>query len=307
MSVEPITYAYLETTNYCNLDCVFCNRREVVNQKNLKHMSLENWDRVLNTLSNHPINEAKLMGLGEPFFHPNYEVITKRFKETFPNAFVISATNLQYKVTPKFFKAVDNLDLLYLSIDGFEKTYEEARPGSKWTRLLQSLDDIELMYKDYNPKTRFEINFVATPDTIGSLESVYKLSKSYKFITDIRINLAQWWGESEKLEIDYGSEYLKNLIKFRDKVKGKSIWDFKDCFWPKNGIYMTVDGSLKVCCMNTSTLPVGNIFFDDLDNIRSNSKLREIRDDLIENKQDNPHCQNCSYKVLVPILEMILN
>ena len=26
--MDKITYAYLETTNYCNLDCSFCNRDE---------------------------------------------------------------------------------------------------------------------------------------------------------------------------------------------------------------------------------------------------------------------------------------
>ena len=40
MNEYPLTYAYLETTNYFNLDCVFCNRREVVTNKTLKHMSL---------------------------------------------------------------------------------------------------------------------------------------------------------------------------------------------------------------------------------------------------------------------------
>ena len=38
---KPITYAYLETTNYCNLSCTFCNRDDVV--KKLKHMSLTDW------------------------------------------------------------------------------------------------------------------------------------------------------------------------------------------------------------------------------------------------------------------------
>ena len=42
---KPITYAYLETTNYCNLDCSFCNRTDVIGP--LKHMSLENWGKLL--------------------------------------------------------------------------------------------------------------------------------------------------------------------------------------------------------------------------------------------------------------------
>jgi len=56
-----ITYAYLETTNYCNLDCSFCNRMDVIGP--LKHMSLDKWEKLLNGISHHPITEAKLMGM----------------------------------------------------------------------------------------------------------------------------------------------------------------------------------------------------------------------------------------------------
>ena len=41
--MDKITYAYLETTNYCNLDCSFCNRTDVIGP--LKHMSLEDWGK----------------------------------------------------------------------------------------------------------------------------------------------------------------------------------------------------------------------------------------------------------------------
>ena len=51
--MKPITYAYLETTNYCNLDCSFCNRDEVIGP--LKHMSLENWGNLLDGIKHHPI------------------------------------------------------------------------------------------------------------------------------------------------------------------------------------------------------------------------------------------------------------
>ena len=70
---------------------------------------------------------------------------------------------------------------------------------------------------------------------------------------------------------------------------------------------MTVDGSVKVCCINTSTSPIGNIFLDDLDEMRQQSKLKNIRNDLINNVQDNSHCKTCSYKVLSPVLDKIIN
>ena len=70
---KPITYAYLETTNYCNLDCSFCNRTEVIGD--LQHMPLYQWEKLLDGIKHHPIEEAKLMGMGEPMLHPQFDLI----------------------------------------------------------------------------------------------------------------------------------------------------------------------------------------------------------------------------------------
>jgi molybdenum cofactor biosynthesis enzyme MoaA len=91
---QPITYAYLETTNYCNLECSFCNRNEVIGK--LKHMTLDKFRDMLERIKHHPITEAKLMGMGEPLLHPQFDLICKTFKEYFPDAFLIVATNCQY-------------------------------------------------------------------------------------------------------------------------------------------------------------------------------------------------------------------
>ncbi len=306
MQTKKLKHAFIETTNYCNLDCVFCNRRDVVNNKNLKHMSLNEWNKILQVLSDHPLKDAKLQGLGEPFFHPQYDVITESFKNKFPDCFVITATNLQYKIKgafkDKFFKSLSNIDLLYLSIDGYKETYEAARPGAKWEQLIRSLEIIERELPKKDIKTRFEINFVATPETISSLEKVIEIQKKYNFIHDIRVNLAQWWGEESLLELDYSKEYLSVLKRYKDKVKGKSPWDFKDCFWPSEGIHITANGLVKVCPLNTSTEPLGNIFLENLETIRENIRLTSLKEQLCNNDQNNSHCKNCSYKVLSPIL-----
>ena len=65
---KPITYAYLETTNYCNLECSFCNRNEVIGP--LQHMSVTKFRELMEKIKHHPIEEAKLMGMGEPMLHP---------------------------------------------------------------------------------------------------------------------------------------------------------------------------------------------------------------------------------------------
>ena len=66
---EPISYAYLETTNYCILKCSVCIRDEVV--KKIKAYEFDRLELVLEKLKDQPI-KAKLMGLGEPFLHLNF-------------------------------------------------------------------------------------------------------------------------------------------------------------------------------------------------------------------------------------------
>jgi len=66
---KPITYVYLETTNYCNLECSFCNRNEVIGA--LRHMPIVKFREMMENIKHHPIEEAKLMGMGEPMLHPN--------------------------------------------------------------------------------------------------------------------------------------------------------------------------------------------------------------------------------------------
>ena len=88
---DKVPFIYnIETTNYCNLNCSFCNRDEVV--KKLKHMSLVEWELVLEKLKNQPIKEAKLMGLGEPFLHPKFSTICKMFNLQYLRELFISLT-----------------------------------------------------------------------------------------------------------------------------------------------------------------------------------------------------------------------
>ncbi|TCD57604.1 hypothetical protein CWE17_07105 [Synechococcus sp. BS56D] len=305
--MHSISYAYLETTNYCNLDCVFCNRRDVVTKQNLKHMSLDEWQVVLDKLRPHPISEAKLMGLGEPFFHPHFDQITHMFKSNFPKAHVISATNLQYNPGAIFFNSLPNIDLLYLSIDGSFESYEAARPGSSWERLINSLKTIDTTISDLSqkPSTRFEINFVATPDTIDSFPDVLELKNKYRFIDGIRINIAQWWTEGEEISLSYDDDFINKLLPYREYIRGKKDWDFKDCFWPRNGIYMTVSGDLKVCCMNTSAQSIGNIFKQTLESIYQSNAFSELLNQISANSQSIKHCKGCSYKSLVPVLQQL--
>ena len=85
---------------------------------------------------------------------------------------------------------------------------------------------------------------------------------------------------------------------------GKSKWDFGDCFWVNNALYTTVEGHVKMCCMNTGAKPFGNLFVNSIDEIRLTEDYKNVKRGCNTNNPTS-HCKNCSYKELTPILDYV--
>jgi len=304
----PISYAYLETTNYCNLNCSFCNRNEVIGP--LKHMPIENWKILLSKIKHHPLKNCKLMGMGEPFLHPEFDKVTEHFKKTFPDCSVIVATNCQYsikegsKMRAKFERAIQNLDQLYLSIDGYKESYERDRSPAKWKKLISFLDGLQTVDRG---NCDIVVNYVVNAYNIEDIEKVDKLREDYD-LGNLRLNIAQLWGEEDSISNNietsgYSLDQLNYLKEnWSDNIMGKGNWEFPDCFWVKEGLYTTVDGRVLMCCMNTGAKSFGNLFTQDLEQIRSSNDFQNVKKGC-ETNQPTKHCKNCSYKELTPILK----
>lgn len=309
---QLIKYAYLETTNHCNLQCSFCNRDEVIGP--LKHISLEDWGKLLDSIKHHPIQTAKLMGMGEPMLHPQFDEILKMFKEVFPNCFVIVATNCQYpiadgtKMRSKFEKCLNYIDMLYLSIDGYEESYERDRSPAKWSRLLDFLNNLQSVDRK---SCNIVVNYVVNAYNIMDIEKVNKL-REFNNLGILRLNMAQLWDETASIKDDIAtSGYTEEQIEYlrsnwRDSVMGRDEWDYSDCFWVNEGLYTTVEGNVKMCCMNTGADPVGNMFEKSIEEIQNGEAFQAIKKGCNTNNPTS-HCKNCSYKELVPLLNKIKN
>ena len=303
---KPITYAYLETTNYCNLQCSFCNRHEVIGA--LQHMPIPKYRKMLEGLAHHPIKEAKLMGMGEPMLHPQFDEVCKIFKEFFPDAFLIVATNIQYPIKPgtkmgiKFENSMKYVDLMYFSIDGYKESYERDRAPAKWSKLERFLADFKNMDRH---GCRVTCNYVVNPDNIQDIKTIQeKIVDEYK-LEELRLNIAQDWSEDKSLVGGYSEKdllYLKN--NWSHAIKGKKDWDFPDCFWVQEGIYTTVEVHVKMCCLNTGAEPFGNLFENTIEEIRERADYLNVKKGCQTNNPTS-HCKNCSYKELTPILQRV--
>ena len=308
--MDKITYAYLETTNYCNLDCSFCNRTDVIGP--LKHMSLENWGKLLDGIKHHPIQEAKLMGMGEPFLHPQFDEVCRMFKETFPDCKVVVATNCQYDITPGkrlrkvFENALQYIDVLYFSIDGYEDNYERDRAPAKWSKLIKFLDNTrELDRRGCD----VVVNYVVNAYNVNDITKIDELRVNYD-LGVLRLNIAQIWDESSSIKDNIAtSGYTKDQLDYlkknwSGKIMGRADWDYKDCFWVNNALYTTVEGNVKMCCLNTGAEPFGNLFINSIDEIRQMTDYQNVKKGCNTNNPTS-HCNNCSYKELSPMLKYL--
>ena len=295
-----IEYAYIETTNYCNLQCTFCNRHEVIGA--LQHMPVDKFIELMEKIKHHPINTAKLMGMGEPFMHPKFNEICRIFKQYFPDAFLIVATNCQYKIRPWFEDCLKHIDMLYLSIDGYEDTYETYRPPSKWEKLIQFLNDMKPIPRH---GCRIVCNYVVNPGNVADIQNVYDNIVVPYELEQLRLNIAQDWSEDRTMPGGYTKDQLHYLkTRWSKDIQGKSEWDYSDCFWVKNGLYVTVEGRVLACCMNTAAKSFGNIFEDSIENIHSGNEFQNVKNGCSANTPTS-HCKNCSYKELAPMLREI--
>jgi radical SAM protein with 4Fe4S-binding SPASM domain len=295
-----IDYIYIEPTSYCNLKCSFCNREKIV--QHVSHMSPQNFSKIMELVKNEPVKIAKIHGLGEPFMNPEFHELTRIFKHYFPNSYLITATNCQYKINDNFTESLRYLDLLYLSVDGFKENYERDRKPAKWSVLIRFLEQFRRVERF---GCKVAVNYVAHKGNLYDLTHVQNEIVTAYGLDDFRINIVQNWEENTLADIQLSRadfDYLRD--NWGGKVVGKSEWDFEDCFWPETGLYVKVDGDVIVCPLNTEADAFGNIFTESLDQIRSNKEFAKIRAGCRAN-QPTEHCVNCSYKQLVPVLKQI--
>lgn len=288
--------------------CKHCNRSklEADGFRQPKILSVDELRQILDQFKSCPIDSIKFEGLSEPMLHPKFDVLSAVLREYFPKAFVIIATNLQYKLerTP-FTRTLPYVDMVYLSIDGIGSTYETLRAGASYEKLLSSLAAIRQLVDAEARARKLYVNFTACEANYRELPRIYELKDEYG-LAGVRINLAQNWNESELNSHRVDEQMIEFLKGYRNDVKGVGGWDYKDCFWPYSGVIVDVFGDVRQCVINTSMKPIGNVFRDGIEKIFNTApELVKARELLARNEAPEA-CRTCDYKHLGPTLSRIL-
>lgn len=263
---------YLEITNVCNLDCFFCHKTN--RQKKL--LSVEEFTYLAEKIR--PFTEYLYLHLmGEPLLHPSL------------GEFLRISEKLGFKTT--------------VATNGFliKKREEDILRCAPY-KITFSLHSYEANETD-----------ISLQDYLCNIIDFCKKAEEKGTICVLRL----WNGKGENRLNEEIISALQKEFSFTENRKGftlsKRIYlEFADMFvWPDNDaprqdvrfcmglrdhIGVLSDGTVVPCCLDADgSIPLGNLFTEDIQNIVNSPRAKAIYEGFSQNKCAEEMCRHCQY------------
>ena len=257
---------HVEMTNKCNLHCIMCPIDQQTRKKGF--MAFETFEKIIKQCKGQfSIEKMALMGLGEPFLHPEIIPMSRYAKDhgiphvfTSTNATFLNETMAEEIITKSGF------DLISFSMDGATKeTYEKIRVNSNFDRVQKNiLNFLEIRKKCKKKKPRVNMQILVMRETHREVD---------QFVL--------FW--NEKLE-SQDTIFIRDVDTFGGQVEDHRT----ECQLPKikriaciqlwRDFAISWDGMATVCCKDVLyQLKVANIFENSIVEIWKSQRWERIR------------------------------
>ena len=273
-----ITRCYLEITNICNLDCLFCPKTDRAKRK----LSLEEFDLLTNRLQG-KIKFLYFHLMGEPLLHPTLpQFITMARCKGFIPVITTNGTLLS--------RAHDVI-------------------ASLPHKVQISLHSHEGNGKD-NPEQYIKevMEFTARAAEAGIVVVLRLWNQGgYESQNDLLHELIAEYFPRPWDERYYGWRVAKNvyleyarIFEWPDGEREENGEKEAFCYALRNQIGVLVDGSVVPCCLDhNGTITLGNLFEQELDEILSSPRARAIYDGFTRHEAVEPLCKRCGYAAVI--------
>lgn len=315
---EKITFASIEPTNICNLECVTCSRTHILRKfPGLKvgSISLGFLDKIKEALPD--LNEIKFHGMGEPFLAEDTVLLHKKIRKLYPKANLISITNAAIPNFP--LRVKDYLNHIIISVDHAQKEMlEKLRRNINYDLLVSNVK--KLTQKNTSHQPYISINCCFSAHTYRDLRQVIIFAKDLG-VNDVRCNLVQNWVHDNSFDtgdldlnnvkIDSLAAAILHAFKIADelgvkmRIIGNPFFKIEDCVWARRMIYITKDGQIAPCCMRTEPTHYFGSFLDKpFKDIWQGDDMHNFRNDRINGHYPSA-CRNCPYLLNAAILRKL--
>lgn len=270
---------YIELTNKCNLNCLFCARKNMKREQGI--MSFELYKKIIDEIAKkRQIAHVHIYGIGESTLDP--EIIDK-IKYAISKGVVnlVLFTNGKSLLENELYKKIIDTGISNIGIDmdGFSKeTYEKLRVGGNFENIKNT---IKLMY-----------DYVRNKKLNARIELAYQI---YEGINEHEKEMFAEWANSNNYE--YKFVFMHQWAGLRkdiiiEKDESRLLKRGKPCCALWTGFMILWNGDVALCFQDADGREIaGNLNKESIDGIWRNI-LREKRKKHVRGQFDGI-CKNC--------------
>lgn len=294
MSFKFPSVLFVESTNACNLSCVFCPRKK--SRKKIGFMNFRLFKKIIDECTNFDkLSELYLHKDGDPLLAPNLPKMIEYAKKGEISDKVAIASNgllLDEKNSLKLLKS--GLDELTISLDAVNpRTYEKIKgvPASNFEtiernvkRFIELRNEMDLIY----PIVKLKIIYMKETQ-----KEIKEFIKKWKPIADsVPVRAYITWAQS---------------VNDRNVQQVKIPNDPHPCAAPFTNLAINWDGEVSVCCVDwNKELIVGDVNKETIYDIWHGETLRELRKRHLNNNLDGLQCKVCDFRASLPKMNVLL-
>lgn len=267
--------AKLETTNLCNLECKFCNRKKI--KYSFGSINYNDYEKIFNQIKNN-LYFCALHYMGEPLLNKD---IIKIIKYTHENKVATQiSTNLHHLNDEMIEQLINSgLDILTISLDGTnQKSYSKYRKKGNYDLVINNIKKLVKTKRILKSKTPFiEIQFIVFKHNENEIDKIKKISK------DIGV---------DSLIIKPGRIPDSDWLPSKDYRIKKREWK-KQCWWLWRTTTISWNGKVMPCCKINPNKSFGDLKKNNFENIWNNKQFRNSRMSFKSNEECKTPCSKC--------------
>lgn len=276
---------YIETTNVCNLSCNFCPKTS----RKYEFMNEYAFEEIVKKIKDYT-KHIYFHLMGEPFLNRNL----RKFLE------ISEQNKLKVNITTNgtLINNVKNILLESKSLRQINISLHSFEANDNKENIDYYIENIISFIKE-----------AADTDIIFSLR-LWNLDGKYKASNNMNIDIFKLFEDEFNLSIKLSEVFKeKNSFKLKDRVyismgekfkwpslKGKEISGRAFCYGLRDQIGILVDGTVVPCCLDSEgSIPLGNIFTQDLEDIVNSEKAVSIYNGFSGRKAVEELCKKCGF------------
>lgn len=290
---KPTTLS-IEPTTSCNLRCPECPSGLRSFTRPTGMLSKQVFEKAITEGKNN-LTYLHLYFQGEPFLHPEFLEFVRLADKN--RIFTATSTNAHYIHEENVDKIIHSgLKQLIVSMDGMtQEVYQDYRIGGKLEKVQKGLALLLNRRKESgNTFPRIVLQYLVTGKNEHQIPELKSWARTIG-VDELQLKTTQIY------DFERGSDLIPKDLKYSRYVPtSDGKWKLKKpienkCWRMWQGAVITWDGRMLPCCFDKDgKYTMGKITEDTIPTIWANSKYRDFRKQLLENRKQIDICRNCT-------------